>query len=60
MQDVKEPISIKHKFSQEQLDNLNKRFEDAYPDEILAWGFQTFGADMVLGTGFGPSGVFLI
>lgn len=60
MQDLKEPISIKNSFSQQQIDSLNARFEDAYPDEILAWGFETFGAEMVLGTGFGPSGVFLI
>ncbi len=39
---------------------LNQLFEDKYPDEVLKWGFKEFGQKMVLGTGFGPSGVFLI
>jgi len=39
---------------------LNDLFEKKHPDEILKWGFETFGSKLVLGTGFGPSGVFLI
>jgi len=39
---------------------LNARFRNQHPDEVLKWGFETFGSKMTLGTGFGPSGVFLI
>lgn len=46
--------------SSEYLDNLNQKFEESHPDEVLKWGFHKFGKDMVLGTGFGPSGIFLI
>lgn len=61
IQDLKEPITfVQQNLSQELLDNLNQQFEEASPDRVLAWGFQTFGSEMVLGTGFGPSGVFLI
>jgi phosphoadenosine phosphosulfate reductase len=42
------------------LDELNRRFEGEHPDRILQWSFENFGSDVVLGTGFGPSGVFLI
>ncbi|HLR77348.1 MAG TPA: phosphoadenylyl-sulfate reductase [Balneolaceae bacterium] len=37
-----------------------ERPEEAHPDEILKWAFDTFGSGMVLGTGFGPSGIVLI
>lgn len=60
MQDVLEPIEMQTKFSENQLDQLNKRFENAEPTTILKWGFETFGKEMVLGTGFGSSGVLLI
>ncbi|MEX0995048.1 MAG: phosphoadenylyl-sulfate reductase [Balneolaceae bacterium] len=51
---------LESRFTPRKLQELNARFEGAHPDEILKWGFQTFGSDMVLGTGFGPSGVYLI
>ncbi len=60
MQDLLEPILKTDKLSDEELDALNQRFEESHPSEILAWGYETFGRDMVLGTGFGSSGVFLI
>ena len=44
----------------EALDQLNQAFEKADPDRLLQWGFDSFGTEMALGTGFGPSGVFLI
>jgi len=47
-------------FSEEKLYRLHNKFKDAHPDEILKWGFDHFSKEMVLGTGFGPSGVFLI
>jgi phosphoadenosine phosphosulfate reductase len=42
------------------LKELNKTFEGAHPDRILSWGYETFGSKVALGTGFGPSGLFLI
>lgn len=60
MQDVLEPILKTKNLSPEELDRLNQRFEESQPGKILAWGFETFGTEMVLGTGFGSSGVFLI
>jgi len=60
MQKFKEEIISNKTLSQDQLDSLNQQFEMAGPDEVLLWGYYTFGADMVLGTGFGSSGMFLI
>lgn len=48
------------RFDLKQIQKLNERFENSHPDEVLSWGYETFGRDVVLGTGFGPSGVFLI
>lgn len=60
MQALKKEFISNQKFSQELLDNLNEQFEVAGPDQVLIWGYHTFGVGMVLGTGFGPSGMFLI
>lgn len=60
MLDVLEPGKTEVKFSDNELDQLNQQFENADPIEILLWGFETFGDEMVLGTGFGSSGVLLI
>lgn len=60
MQDVLEPILKTEKISSTELDQLNQQFETADPGEILSWGYETFAKEMVLGTGFGSSGVFLI
>lgn len=60
MHKLKEEIIPNQKLSRELLDNLNTQFEVAGPDQVLIWGYQTFGSSMVLGTGFGPSGMFLI
>ncbi|MEX1063654.1 MAG: phosphoadenylyl-sulfate reductase [Balneolaceae bacterium] len=43
-----------------QLAELNRQFEGTHPDRVLAWASGTFGAKAVIGTGFGPSGIFLI
>jgi len=40
--------------------DLNARFEESEPEKVLEWGFHHFGKNMVIGTGFGPSGVLLI
>ena len=60
MQDVLEPILKTENISSTELDQLNQQFKTADPCEILLWGYETFGNEMVLGTGFGSSGVFLI
>jgi len=48
------------RLTEKQLIKLNRRFALIHPDYILQWAFRMFGTKMVLGTGFGPSGVFLI
>lgn len=47
------------KWTSEKLKVLNARFQGWSPREILAWGFETFDTDAVMGTGFGYSGVAL-
>lgn len=44
----------------EDLSGLNHQFEYESPDDLLRWGAEHFGNTIVLGTGFGPSGVVLI
>jgi phosphoadenosine phosphosulfate reductase len=56
----KEEIIPNKKLSEKLLNDLNVQFESAGPDQVLIWGYHMFGSDMVLGTGFGPSGMFLI
>lgn len=50
----------KQPFSLNQIREFSEQFENSSPEEILSWGHEKFGRDIVLGTGFGPSGVFLI
>lgn len=49
-----------NRLTAEQMRRLNDRFAHIYPDYLLRWAVRQFGDGMVLGTGFGPSGVFLI
>lgn len=49
-----------YRLTADQLRRLNDRFALIHPDYVLRWAFREFGTRMVLGTGFGPSGVFLI
>lgn len=42
------------------LAHISHRFEQISPQQILRWGATLFGPDLVLGTGFGPSGVVLM
>lgn len=48
------------KVSEKSLNNLNKELESAGLNQLLTWGHLAFSSDMVLGTGFGPSGIVLI
>lgn len=45
---------------QSKLEELNERFEGASPDDILQWGYATFGSGMAFGTGFGLPGIYLL
>lgn len=49
-----------YRLTEEQLQRLTFRFAQIHPDYILQWSARQFGSGMVLGTGFGPSGVYLI
>ena len=42
------------------LDELNQSLGAGSPDEILQWGFDCFGKKMVIGTGFGLSGIVIL
>ena len=46
-------------WSTERLANLNEKLDNRSPRAVLAWAFETFGEDIVMATGFGPSGVLL-
>lgn len=42
------------------LSGLNRRFEATHPRQLLQWAVASFGRDVVLATGFGPSGIVLM
>lgn len=39
---------------------INGRFERLHPRDVLRWGLTTFSDEIVLATGFGPSGIVLM
>ncbi len=39
------------------LENINQRFEDQPPEELLRWALATYGDSLVVATGFGGSGI---
>ncbi len=47
-------------YTLEDIQKLLLRFHSAYPDDIIQWAYQEHGAKLVMGTGFGPSGICLI
>lgn len=47
-------------FTSEELKTLSERFDSDDPDALLKWASEQFGNRLVLGTGFGPSGIVLI
>lgn len=49
-----------YRLTEKQLHRLNDRFALIHPDYLLRWASGQFGNGLELGTGFGPSGVFLI
>ncbi len=42
------------------LAHLNRRLEQAEPEQIIRWAFQDFGENLAIGTAFGASGMVLI
>ncbi len=44
----------------DELNRLDALFTESTPDVALRWGLETFGQDLALATGFGPSGVVLM
>lgn len=42
------------------LASINRRFERLSAKDVLRWGLTTFTEDIVLATGFGPSGIVLM
>ncbi len=60
MQDTNKSVPTDEQWPPELFISLNSQLQEAHPDEVIEWGYKTFGSDMVLGTGFGPSGMLLI
>ncbi len=42
------------------LDSLNQRFEGIPTQDFIRWGMMTFGEDLAMATGFGPSGIVMM
>ena len=47
-------------WNQFRLAKLNQELADLTPGEVLTWGFDYFGNDLVMATGFGTSGIVLM
>lgn len=60
MQNTNGSVLSDKQWSPERFVTLNNQLKEAHPDEVLKWGYKTFGLNLVLGTGFGPSGMLLI
>lgn len=57
---MKKAVKLDQEWTFERIRQANKELEGAHPDQILKWAREHFGSKLVLGTGFGPSGMFLI
>ncbi len=44
----------------ERLKTLSQQFESGTPHDLIRWSAETFGADLVMATGFGPEGIVLL
>jgi phosphoadenosine phosphosulfate reductase len=42
------------------LEDLNSNFRDKTVDDLLKWAYDTFGNELVAGTGFGSSGIVIL
>jgi phosphoadenosine phosphosulfate reductase len=54
------PLHIALSWSPANLSHINHRFENRHPREVLRWGLTTYGTDIVMATGFSPSGIVLL
>lgn len=54
------PSAGTHRWYPANLPALNRRFDRGVALDILRWGLATFGDDIALATGFGPSGIVLM
>lgn len=50
----------KRYWDRNELRRISDRFENAWPEEVLHWSLKTFGSDVAMATGFGPSGIALM
>lgn len=48
-----------HDWTPEAVERIRGMLEETSPLETLRWGLNTFGDDLVMATGFGPSGIVL-
>lgn len=60
MKHSSESVTLGDQRLAELISTYNEQFSGADPGEILKWGVKTFGSGIVLGTGFGSSGMVLI
>ncbi|MDK1029403.1 MAG: phosphoadenylyl-sulfate reductase [Anaerolineae bacterium] len=54
------PDMVPRAWSAENLVQINKRFENKHPRNLLRWGLDVFGDDLVLATSFGPQSIVLM
>ena len=47
-------------WNETRLNTINERFMTRSPYEVMAWGFEQFGDELVMATGFGTSGIVLM
>lgn len=53
-------MGLKTSFSQEELQKLGEQMEDWSPEQILSWGLENFGDQIVLACSFGAEDVVLV
>jgi phosphoadenosine phosphosulfate reductase len=50
-----EIVEAQRSLNRDEIDELNREFEDAHPSEILAWAHKRFGDSLVVTSSFGDS-----
>ena len=60
MEQSEKQVVTKKSIKIDDLTELNHQFDYQSPEELLRWGVEHFGNTIVLGTGFGSSGVVLL
>ncbi len=54
------PLQISQNWQPANLDKISQRFENRSPEELLRWGFVTYGDDIAMATGFGVTGIVMM